>query len=155
MNKLKTKTELMKRVQMGISHEVFEHSTEGQFDVTLMRAWAREHLEPVFIFLPDIIPNVLTTRIFEEKRVADIKLEEAAKDPALVVVYPTTEGNGEHLFIDGTHRAICLHRAGIEMQLAYFIPADRIIRPPAGFQKTSANDWGDEFVDGVLVKRNG
>lgn len=148
-----TKTELMQKIIDGKGHESFFHSDCGCFDITLMRAWAKEHLNPVLIGLPDILPFILTTRVFEEARLLDLDPHDLHNDPALVILYE----DGSRLFIDGTHRAIRLHREGNMTQLAYMVPEQHIIRPDKTILRGELAhghfDWGDTIVDGVIVKR--
>jgi hypothetical protein len=156
MTQIVNKTLLMQHIIAGGGHECFEHSIDGWFDVTLMRAWAKHNVAPIQITLEQIVPHVKASRVWEEQRVLDLTEREARTDPALLVEY-IRDGSAVHTYIDGTHRAIKLERLGATHQLCYIVPEAAIIRPdfaqmgPA--KDVHGMDWGDDFIDGAIVRR--
>ena len=152
------KSDLMREsVLKGRGHECFEHSEEGLFDITLMREWAHaSKLEPHFIDLEAVIGYIENSRVYDPQRIDDLTMDEALFDPALVVLYQRPDGD-QHLYIDGTHRALKLWRNGQKRQLVFIIPEERIIRPDLNKYGSSTEvlgkDWGDLVVDGKIVKR--
>ncbi len=138
----------MQAVRAGSMHEVFEHSVEGLFNITLMRKWAHKNRTPVRILTMDVVPFIRQTRVTEEARLFSLTDEEKM-EPVLVVLYD----DGEHLMIDGSHRALRAEYDGREFLRAYMIPEAFIFRPPAGYHKEL--NWGDaDIVDGEIKKMN-
>lgn len=149
--KLMKKTDLMNRVKIGDAREVFEHSEDGAFDVTAMRKWCMDTgLEPVLVDVAAIAPYILKTRVYEQDRVDALTEAEAMFDPGMGVVFDTPEGE-QHLYIDGTHRALRLHQMGFPLQKIWLVKEADIIRPAQNTART--HDWGDEFKDGQIIKR--
>lgn len=148
-----TKTEIMALVKEGTVHESFEHETDGMFDVTAMRTMCIVSGLQVFQCpIAPIIDAIFRDRVFDEARVSELPYYSWQTDPALVIQYD----NGENLLIDGTHRIIRRHREGLLFCLAYLIPEADIIRPSAEFQRGEERgiDWGDQIVDGKIVRRD-
>lgn len=152
MMPLQKKTDLMKLVELGQAREFFEHSDGGKFDITGMREFClRTELEPVVIDILSIIDHIKDTRVYQLSRVVDLTEEQCICDPAIVVLYDTDEGQ-QHLYIDGSHRALRLELMGVRNQLAWFLKESEIIRPDDNAKLIA--DWGDELRDGKIIKRD-
>lgn len=150
--KLISKSELMCRVIEGGARECFEHSECGTFDVTAMREWAAANLQPVSVRLSDINPFIRTNRVTEEKRVMGLPEDSWKHDPGMFLLL----GEGDditHLMIDGHHRALRREIEGETCMLCYVVPTAEAKRPQEGWFKDTHADWGDNFVDGKIVKR--
>lgn len=151
---LVSKTEIMQRVVAGRSHECFQHSDEGFFDITLMREWAIANKKWVLVLLSDIVPHILETRDIDESRIAELDEKSWKTDPGLAVIYDRPGQAIEHLMIDGHHRALRRQREGLEVMKFYMIPEAAIIRPHPGMILNPHFDWGKIIKDGKLVDRD-
>jgi hypothetical protein len=155
MQKLMTKTEIMKLVASGKVHECFDHSIEGTFDVTAMREWAEDNAVVMLCPISDVLSFILTNRVFEMERAFDLDENSWANDPAMCVVLERN-GQEEHLLIDGIHRIIRRHHAGLELFKCYMVPESKVVRPDMTQWQHGTErgiDWGDDVVDGQIVKR--
>jgi hypothetical protein len=126
-----SKSQLMQSIAQGLGHECFEHSNEGVFDITLMRAWAATHLTAVTVELAHFIEFVREGRIWEAARVDELTYNQWRYDPIMFVAYPTEDGPMSHVLVDGTHRALRAHKEGSKFIKAFIVPEDKIIRPAA------------------------
>lgn len=146
-----TKTQMMSLVASGDISESFTHETEGNFDITKMREYARANCEVQQLPIEYVIDFVMNTRVFEPQRVIDLSTDSWMEDPALFVAY-VESNNVSKLLIDGAHRIIRRHREGLKTFLFYELLEDEIIRPdPASL--TLPNVWGDPIVDGQIIRR--
>jgi len=162
MKQLLTKTQLMSLVAEGRVHECFTHSTEGTFDITAMRAQAlKTHRE---IHKIDIAPHIteflLSNHVWDDERVRYwIGSPLYEWEPAILVLYP---GN-HHIVADGVHRLIARARMEKEIQGTPGYPVfsapfwvfekEEIIRPGPEWVDNPLYDWGDDVVDGKIVRR--
>ena len=149
---LRTKSELMAIVASGRSREVFDHSTEGLFDVTAMRALAPEVGELSNVPLHLIVDHLRTKHVWEQARVDELTPASYLHDPGIVVVY-IENGEEVHLLIDGTHRALRRHHEGYVNMDFWFISSKHIIRPSSDWEQRKDMDWGDEHKDGKIIRR--
>ena len=153
---MNTKTELMNCVAAGQLREIFQHSTEGWFDITGMREMISNNViaanivkikcdfEVVKVELEQIIPFIFESRVMEQERVLSLSKESVMLDPGLVIL----TNDGKHLLIDGTHRAIARAIAGEKFMLFYMIPENRAIRPsPAEINSAKNHEWGDKTLN--------
>lgn len=152
-----TKTEIMKLIAKGQIHESFEHSTEGLFDITEMRqACATSGSRPFEVPIASVLPFILTNRVFEMQRVFDLDENSWKNDPAMCVLYDRG-GSAEHLLVDGVHRIMRRHHAGLTDFHCYFVDEKDIVRPDMRKWQDGVKrglDWGSEVVvDGKIVKR--
>ena len=143
-----SKLQMMSMVLKAIHHESFEHSTMGVFDVTLTRAWAIDNLEPVLVYLKDIIPFIMENRVTEPARVMQLKDVSWRVDPGITI----QTGPDEYLMIDGHHRALRRNIEGEEDMLMYIVPLDKAIRPAPGWVRRDDVDWGDPIINGVIQR---
>ena len=150
-----TKTELMAAVVAGRSHESFEHSDEGIFDVTLMRRAAiAANMEPVLVSLDQIVPFILENRVAEEERISffvdQFLTHPGLFDPGMFIHFDA----GTDLMIDGTHRALAAHRVGMKHYVFWMFPESGIIRPSEDMYRPANIEWGDPIIDGKIVRRS-
>jgi hypothetical protein len=148
-----TKTEVMALIKQGAVHESFEHETDGIFDVTAMRALtSSEGLQIYDAPIAPIIEAILRDRVYDEQRVSELSDHSWKEDPCLAVHYR----DGSDLLIDGTHRIIRRWREGLSLFPVYILSEAQIIRPSDEFQRGEERgiDWGDQVVDGKIVRRN-
>lgn len=154
---LMTKTALMARVIAGHNLECFEHSHWGMINITAMRALAQSGgaLDYVLIPLNLICDHIRATRVIEEQRILDLGEGSWRQDPVMFLVNesPEVPGGLEHTMIDGHHRALRAEREGMAEIHAYVFHHTSIIRPPRGWGKRADMDWGDDYVNGQIVKR--
>jgi hypothetical protein len=148
-----SKSELMLPVFRGEAHECFEHSELGIFDVTMTRAWAENNAEVMVVDLSDIVPFILTNRVTEPSRVMQLSEASWRSDPGLILYTEEPNGSHEHVVIDGHHRALRRNAEGETTMGFYVLPLNRAVRPSYGWTKQSNVDWGDEIIDGKIVKR--
>lgn len=156
MMQLIAKEKLMKLVAAGHLHETFEHSVEGHFDITAMRAWAAANCQILHANVAMVLEHAKTSRVWEQERVDSMDARSYTYDPALFVQYIRPEGE-THLMIDGVHRLIRRAQEGQENFPFYLIPEANIIRPDLTlFARTDeifGVDWGDDLVNGEIIKR--
>jgi hypothetical protein len=146
-----TKSELAALIKLGRVHECFTHSTEGEFDVTLMRLAAPVMYEPFTSDLtPEIVECIKKTRDWERSRILEITREQM-DEPSLWVLLPCNE----HLLIDGTHRLLARATAGLTKFDGYMARYDQVIRVDQNLMYTNPNhDWGRiEIRGGKLYDR--
>lgn len=157
MPDLMTKTALMKLVAAGSVHEAFEHSIDGSFDITAMRAWAQTHrVAAVSFAIGDAVDHLRTDRVVDEQRIAELDENSWRNDPAMVVLFDNEDGSVSHLLIDGTHRILRRHKEGLTDFLCYLIPSANVIRPDNKEWVRGVDrgiDWGDDVVGDKIVKR--
>jgi hypothetical protein len=147
-----TNTQMMSLVASGDISESFTHPTEGVFDITKMREYARANCEVQQLPIEYVIDFVMNTRVFEPQRIIDLSTHSWMEDPALFVSY--VENNTvSKLLIDGTHRIIRRHREGLRTFLFYELLEDEIIRPDPTTTGILDNAWGDPIVDGQIIRR--
>jgi len=140
----------MCRIIAGECREAFSHSTYGDFDITALREYARNHLELLCnVDLAPIVEFVLKSRVYDESRVSELSAASWQFDPGLLLQLD----DGTHLFIDGTHRAIRRMREGLDSMALYMIPFNTAPRLLPDWIKDPKVDWGDDIVDGEIVKR--
>lgn len=151
-----SKTKIMQLVFDGICHECFSHSTEGLFDVTLMREFALQNptkvdrwKAPLNLFLDHLRENY----VFEGARVAELSEVSWQSDPGLIVLFSAPDDLDTTLIIDGVHRAMRREAEGQEDMEFFVFDESQIIRPAPGFVENPFADWGDKVVDGKIVKR--
>lgn len=174
---LMTKTEIMAHVAAGEIHETFDHETEGSFDITMMRklahaAWTaslQANLKLAGSGQPLVKPDVelrrfhmqgmeaaiRASRVIDETRIMQLDDYSWRNDPALVVEY-VTDGTEYQLIIDGTHRILRRSKEGKSTFDAYVFTTNQIIRPDMNKFVQGVKrgyDWGDDVVDGKIIKR--
>lgn len=147
-----TKSQTMELTKMGLSRECFDHDTWGQFDVTAMRARAKElgTLEVVPLHL--ILDHIKRHRVTEHARVMDLKDHEWKDDPG-IIIFATENGVLWHATIDGHHRALRREHEGKDTMLFWMIPIEKALRPAEGWGTVPGLEWGDPIVDGKIVKK--
>lgn len=150
--KLISKSSLMSKVIAGQARECFEHSEEGIFDITAMREWAAANTKPVWVLLSDIVPFIRTNRVTELERTISLPDSSWQNDPGMFILLGPS-GEETHLMIDGHHRALRREMQGEKHMLCYVVPMADAKRPSAGWYTNTQTDWGDELVDGKIVKR--
>lgn len=156
MQRLMTKSEIMKLVASGAIHETFDHSTEGKFDVTAMRKAAQESKLPTLrVRIADVYAAICQDRVIDQARIDELDARSWKADPAMVVVF-NEAGQTSHLLIDGIHRILRRHKEGEFLFRAWFIDEANVIRPDMtqwveGVER--GIDWGDKIEDGKIVKR--
>lgn len=157
MQKLMTKTEVMKLVAEGGVHETFDHSTEGKFDVTSMRRYAiKAQLPTLQVRIADVYSHILRDRVIDQQRVLDLDENSWKHDPAMVIVFSKGDGTKSHLLIDGVHRILRRHVEGEFLFTAWFIDEASAIRPDMKHWIEGVErgiDWGDKVEDGKIIKR--
>lgn len=149
-----TKTELAIRIAAGLGRESFEHSTEGTFDITALRAVAVERGDLWTVSLGQIVPHIHTNREVCLERVKSLPDESWKSDP---VIFLVIERGGEtsHLMVDGHHRALRRHQEGLTDVAAYMVPIELAPRPQRGWGRHAAFNWGEkEVVGDKLVPRS-
>lgn len=150
-----TKTEIMALIEKGSVHERFTHSIEGEFDITAMREWASKNVKPVRVPISEVIEFVTTSRVMDVERVRTLTTWSWRIDPALAVEY-VNDGKTEHLLVDGTHRIMRRHLEGQTEFPCWIVPESAIVRPNMDEWCNGEErglDWGDELIDGKIVKR--
>lgn len=152
-----TKSQIMLMVLSGRTRESFEHSTEGMFDITQMRKEALESERAITAFplTPELETFIRANRVWEQERVDFFAAQyERWEKPEPAMFYETTE-NGEpsHLLIDGTHRILAAYALKMPWFIAWFFEESDIRRPPPGWGLRADLDWGDQLIDGKIVKR--
>lgn len=151
-----SKTEVMKLVSWGRVHESFEHEHEGRFDVTAMRMLSPQIMGEAYeLPIDQVLTFILLNRVLDVQRVRDLGAESWRNDPA-IAIQMVRDGVTEHLLIDGVHRIMRRHQEGLQTFRCYIIDEKYVIRPdPKEWQRgvEQGIDWGDELVDGKIVKR--
>lgn len=147
-----TKSALMNKLALGLVHECFTHSTEGEFDVTLMNMAARAGHYELFTAPLDheLVEKIKQIRDWDIDRVMKLTKEQI-DEPTLWVL----TNNNQHLLIDGTHRLLARATAGFDEFHGYLAPMNKIIRPHRDMMFTNPNhDWGRmEIRDGGIYDR--
>ena len=150
--KLISKSELMSRVIQGHARECFEHSEQGIFDITAMREWAKMNTKPVWVLLSDINPFIRTNRVTELERVNNLPRESWESDPGMFILIGSPPDE-THVMVDGHHRALRREMQGEKRMLCYVVPIAEAKRPQPGWYKDIRVNWGDDIVNGAIVKR--
>lgn len=152
-----SKTHLMERILRGEGAEAFEHTEHGWFDVTAMREIAKKRGELVRVDMECVVEFVKANRVTDPQRVLDLKEEAWKDDPILYVrcVEPPP-GPTTYLLIDGSHRALRRAMEGMSYVNAYVLEYKDIIRPNWETSVRTRDifdiDWGDDIVNGQIVK---
>jgi hypothetical protein len=144
---------LMAIVQAGLSHECFEHSELGLFDITSMRKAITAGTLPfnkIKVSLEQIVPWVHTNRVTEEARWRSLPIKSWYDDPGIFIVTQLGNGTLEHLMVDGHHRSLRRHFEGKETMDFYEVALRYAIRPDPHMSKLA--EWGDQqLVDDKIV----
>lgn len=153
-----TKSQLMERVISGHERECFSHSTEGIFDITGMRQLIKSGKiegELRTVDLDQVIPFIEQNRVVDMQRVHDLDRASWRDDPGIfIVLKEDTDGNGPTvLMVDGHHRAMRRRQEGFPTIWMWFIKEENAVRPAPGWVQNTSVDWGDEIIDGKIVKR--
>jgi hypothetical protein len=145
---LMSKTEVMKLVKWGRVHESFEHEHEGRFDITAMRMLPPQIRGKVYeLPIHEVLAFILINRVLDVQRVRDLDVESWRNDPAIAI----------QMIRDGVHRIMRRHQEGLQTFLCYVIDEKHAIRPDLNEWQPGVErgiDWGDELVDGKIVKRD-
>ena len=138
-----SKSFLMSRVAKGLSHECFNHSDAGTFDITYIREHAQElGGELGWIALDDVIYHIRATRDTEPARVMQLEKESWENDPGIFVEL-RKDGEVSHLMVDGHHRALRRAIEGHTRMQVWMIPFSERMRPGAGWIQHPTFTWGD------------
>lgn len=146
--KILTKTQIMQHVISGEALESFFHETEGSFDITSMRVFAKNHAQKVLVPIESIVTFIKSSRVVDEQRVLELSVDSWKTDPGIIVML----NSGEHLLIDGSHRTLRRELEGEEYALMYLVLEKDIIRVPETHEPCQHLDWGDSIIDGKIVK---
>lgn len=148
-----TKNELMAIVASGAARECFTHSVLGHFDVSATRGHCLIHGKLRNVELAALIEHIIKNRVFEEERVISLPASSWQADPGIILVCPEPKDQFSHCIMDGTHRALRRHREGKETMQFYIIPLHEAVRL-GDCDVVLTNVWGDDLVDGKIVKRS-
>lgn len=151
-----SKDDIMRHVIEGPGRESFEHSTEGRFDVTGTRhllhgdriPWMQQDVP-----LSEICDFLRANRVFDPRRVDSLDEASWRYDPGIFVIIPEPGGDISHLMIDGTHRALRREKEGMETMAFYFVELRYAQHPGQNWTPHPFLDWGDQLIDGKIVKR--
>lgn len=156
MTDIVSKSQLMYHVARGEMREAFQHDELGYFDVTAMRALAVKKGELVTVDINAVAPFVQEQRVFEWTRARELPWESWQRDPILYVritePFPLPIS---YLLIDGAHRVMRRLEEGRTTVDAYVLDMADVIRPAANQSdiRNHGFDWGDDIVNGKIVKR--
>jgi hypothetical protein len=151
--KIISKLELMSYVIRGVSHECFEHSELGIFDVTEMRIAATKIGELKSVPIDMIAPFVMVNRVTEPARVMALDDASWKHDPGIMIVSEYDEqGVPTVTMVDGHHRALRRAIQGYESMDIWMIPLEKAIRPSPEWVKNPFFDWGEEIRDGQIIR---
>lgn len=148
----------MARVMSGHERECFEHSTEGIFDITRMREFIKcRKIQGALcsVDLGQIIPFMEKNRVIDMERVQELDRRSWRDDPGIfIVLKEDNDGSGPTvLMVDGHHRAMRRYLEGFHTIRMWFIREEHATRPEPGWARNTRIDWGDEIIDGKVVKR--
>lgn len=157
MVKIVSKSELMRPVILGLQHECFDHETDGVFDVTEMRARADELGKLVEVPMENVAPFIAEARVIDMDRVMELNELSWKHDPGIALVMESPEeaedGTPTVMIVDGSHRAIRRSIEKCKTMRFWMIPIAKAIRPAEGWVKNPFVDWGDQIIEGQIVKR--
>lgn len=154
---LLTKAQIMQRVAEGLALECHENSKHGWFNITGMRSQALlERREPVLVELEQggLLEWLRTQCVHDKARVAEfmakMSFNPMEQDPAIIIHWPEDDG---YLMVDGVHRVLAAHALGMKHYPYWLFDHSEILRPPPGYGMNPEYEWGDDLVDGQIVKR--
>lgn len=148
------KSTLMTLVTAGLSHECFEHSIHGHFDVTLMREAIRLGTIPyetVQTPVDYLVKHIKESRVVEESRWMHLPFKSWYDDPGIAVITPDDQGGIWTIMIDGHHRAMRRQFECKELMVLHLVPLEAAIRPAPSLRQIA--DWGDPMVNGKIIRR--
>lgn len=147
---LLTKTQLMHWIAEGMGHEAFSHDELGNLDITLMRFKTVDiGMIPMVVDLKSLCDNIRQWRVYEWDRVLELDDFSWRRDPGILV----RVGNGNHVLVDGSHRALRREMEGEVDMLMWEFTRETVVKQGKDWTENHGVDWGDAIVDGKIVKR--
>ena len=144
-----SKTQLMQMVREGRLAECFDYvpgdgGPQVSYDISDLRRRAKAgefdgYLQQVYV--EQVAPFLMRNRVWEQERVSELTVEEL-EEPCFALLCEVN-GRTEHLFVDGTHRAIRIYQQNPKGLLkVYAIP--RHLAQTANLHGYRI-DWGDDL----------